>query len=202
MEQLSHTLDHVRRIVNIRTQRAERSDIGQFLTPGAIARFMASLFAPNRLDQVKILDAGAGAGVLFSAYVEALISEGRRPLSIAVVAYENDSGILPELAQTMARCEAACGQAGIAFHGEVRGEDFVTAAIAQTEEGLFTGGPGERFTHAILNPPYKKINGQSATRKRLDAAGMEASNLYTAFVWLAARMLAPGGELAAITPRS
>lgn len=200
-EQLSHTLDQVRRTVNGRTQRAERSDIGQFLTPGAIARFMASLFAQNRLDQVRILDAGAGAGVLFSAFVEALVAEGRRPRSIEVVAYENDGGILPELAQTMARCEAVCGLARIAFHGEVRAEDFVAAAIAQTEEGLF-GGPGERFTHAILNPPYKKINGESATRKRLDAARMEVTNLYAAFVWLAACLLAPGGELAAITPRS
>ena len=200
-EQLSHTLDHVRRTVNGRTQRAERSDIGQFLTPGAIARFMASLFTPNRLDYVRVLDAGAGAGVLFSAYLETLVSGGRRPLSIEVVAYENDRGILPELAQTIARCEAACGHAGIAFHGDIREEDFVAAAIAQTEEGLFAG-PVERFTHAILNPPYKKINGESATRKRLDAAGMEVSNLYAAFVWLAARLLAPGGELAAITPRS
>jgi adenine-specific DNA-methyltransferase len=74
MEQLSHTLDQVRQTVNDPTQRAERSDIGQFLTPGAIARFMASLFAPNRLDYVRILDAGAGAGVLFSAYEETLVS--------------------------------------------------------------------------------------------------------------------------------
>ncbi|MBA4395855.1 MAG: SAM-dependent methyltransferase [Syntrophus sp. (in: bacteria)] len=201
MEQLSHTLDHVRRTVNGRTQRADRADIGQFLTPVAIARFMASLFAPNRLDHVRILDAGAGAGVLFSAYVERLASESRRPLSIEVIAYENDGRILPELTQTMTRCEAACGEAGIAFHGEIRGEDFVAAAIARTEEGLFAG-PGERFTHVILNPPYKKINGQSATRKRLDAAGMEVSNLYAAFVWLAVRMLVLGGELTAITPRS
>ncbi|MCK9365351.1 MAG: Eco57I restriction-modification methylase domain-containing protein [Syntrophales bacterium] len=201
IEQSLNTLDHVRLTVNGRTQREERSEIGQFLTPGAIARFMASLFAPNRWDQVRILDAGAGAGVLFSAYVEMLVAEGRRPLSIGVVAYENDDCILPELAQTMARCEIVCGNAGIAFHGEIRNEDFVSAAIAQTEDGLFSG-PGERFTHAILNPPYKKINGESATRKRMDAAGMEVSNLYPAFVWLAARLLAPGGELAAITPRS
>jgi len=162
---------------------------------------MASLFAPNRLDRVRILDAGAGAGVLFSAYVERLVSEPKRPLSIGVIAYENDRRILPELSETMAHCETVCGKAGIAFHGEIRAEDFVAAAIARTEEGLFSG-PGERLTHAILNPPYKKINGQSATRKRLNAARMEVSNLYAAFVWLSARMLTPGGELSAITPRS
>lgn len=200
-EQCLYILDHVRRTVNGRTQRTERADIGQFLTPVAIARFMASLFAPNRLDHVRILDAGAGAGVLFSAYVERLVSESKRPLSIEVIAYENDRRILPELTETMALCESACEKASIAFHGEIRAEDFVAAAIARSEDGLFAG-PGERFTHAILNPPYKKINGQSATRKRLNAAGMEVSNLYAAFVWLAARMLSPGGELSAITPRS
>ena len=66
-EQSLNILDHVRLAVNGRAQRAERADIGQFLTPVAIARFMVSLFSPNRLDHVRILDAGAGAGVLFSA---------------------------------------------------------------------------------------------------------------------------------------
>ncbi|MEI7639297.1 MAG: Eco57I restriction-modification methylase domain-containing protein, partial [Syntrophus sp. (in: bacteria)] len=200
-EPLLHTLDNVRHSVNVRTNRVERSDIGQFLTPAVISCFMASLFELNRQEQVRILDAGAGAGVLFLAAVEALIAGSNRPLSIEVVAYENDRRILPELTETMARCEAACLKAGIAFHGEIKAEDFIVAAIAQTEEGLFAC-PGERFTHAILNPPYKKINGETAARKRLDAAGMEVSNLYAAFIWLASRMLAPGGELVAITPRS
>ena len=74
MEPLLNALDDVRRTVNSRTERTERSAIGQFLTPVAIARYMASLFVPNCLDHVRILDAGAGAGVLFSAYVETLVS--------------------------------------------------------------------------------------------------------------------------------
>jgi hypothetical protein len=40
-EPLLTALDHVRRTVNIHTRRADRSDIGQFLSPVAIARFMA-----------------------------------------------------------------------------------------------------------------------------------------------------------------
>ena len=201
IEPLLHTLDHVRQSVNGRTQRADRSDIGQFLTPTAIARFMASLFEKNRRDHVRILDPGAGAGVLFSAYVEALVAEEKRPLTVEVVAYENDRQILPELADTMARCETLCRNVGMAFHGEVRAEDFIAAAIAETEEGLFAR-PNAGFTHAILNPPYKKINGQSVVRRRLNGAGLEISNLYAAFVWLSALLLAPGGELSAITPRS
>ncbi len=150
---------------------------------------------------MRILDAGAGVGVLFAACVEALVSARQRLLSIHVVAYEKDQHVLPYLKETMDRCESTCKEVGIAFRGEIRAEDFVASAIAQTEESLFVV-QGERFTHAILNPPYKKINGQSATRRLLDAAGIEVSNLYAAFVWLTAKMLEPGGELVAITPRS
>ena len=120
---------------------------------------------------------------------------------IEVVAYENDRHILPELEKTMKRCERTCKEAGVPFRGEIRAQDYVTAAIEQTEEGLFAVQE-ERFTHAILNPPYRKINGKSATRRLLNSAGVEVSNLYAAFVWLTARMLEPGGELVAITPRS
>ncbi|MEJ7713502.1 MAG: hypothetical protein WKF84_27575 [Pyrinomonadaceae bacterium] len=62
---------------------------------------------------------------------------------------------------------------------------------------------GEKeFTHAILNPPYRKINSSSDTRLYLRAVGIETSNLYTAFLALTTRLLTSGGQLVAITPRS
>ncbi len=197
---LSNTLDVVRKTVNGSACRKERSKIGQFLTPAGIARFMASLFV-REVEHVRILDAGVGAGALFAACVDDLVSKRHKPLSIKVVAYENDERILPYLKETMERCESICKAAGIPFQGEIRTDDFVAAAIAQTEGGLFAI-PAERFTHAILNPPYKKITEESTARRLLNSAGMEVSNLYAAFVWLSARMLEPDGELVAITPRS
>jgi len=193
-------LDRVRKSLNADACRHERSSIGQFLTPVTIARFMASLFQWES-EHVRILDAGAGTGVLFAACVDALVSGKQRMLSIEVTAYENNGRVLPHLKDTMERCKSGCKAAGISFRGEIRAEDFVRAGIALVEEGLFAV-EGERFTHAILNPPYMKINGQSVTRRLLDSEGIEVSNLYAAFVWLAARMLEPGGELVAITPRS
>jgi len=62
--------------------------------------------------------------------------------------------------------------------------------------------PVKRFTHAILNPPYKKINGETDTKTMLYSAGMEVANLYAAFVWLSVRLLEPDGQIVAITPRS
>ncbi len=198
--QFLDTLDHVRKSLNDRTSRRARSTIGQFLTPVSIARFMASLF--ELVDEkVRILDPGAGAGVLFASCVDALVSRRGKSLAIEVVAYENDRHILPALKRTMERCEKTCKDAGIPFRGEIRVEDYIAAAIEQTGGHLFALDE-ERFTHAIMNPPYKKINGKSATRKLLNSAGFEVSNLYAAFVWLTAHMLKPGGELVAITPRS
>lgn len=198
--ELSNTLDVIRNSLNGATDRRERSKIGQFFTPAMIARYMESLFQ-HAGPEVRILDPGAGAGVLFASFVEALVSREQRPSSITVVAYENDKGVLPYLKDTMERCQLICKDAGISFRGEIRSDDFVASAISQTDEGLFATR-GERFTHAILNPPYKKISSDSAMRRSLNAAGLEVSNLYAAFVWLSARMLEPGGEMVAITPRS
>jgi adenine-specific DNA-methyltransferase len=195
-----HTLDHVRKSFNSATNRADRSQIGQFLTPAAIAQFMSSMFetGPN---EVRLLDPGAGAGVLFAACVETLVSQNIRPLSIEVVAYETDSTILPYLDETMKRSQSLCVSNGVVFHGIIRPEDFVSAAITETKESLFAV-PGARFTHVILNPPYKKINSQTAMSRMLYSSDIEVANLYAVFVWLSMRLLEPGGQMVAITPRS
>ena len=158
--ELSNTLDIVRKSLNGTTSRYERSKIGQFFTPAMIARYMASLFQ-HAGQEVRILDPGAGTGVLFASFVEALVSREERPLSITVVAYENDKAVFPHLKDTIERCWIICKNAGISFRGEIKSEDFVTSAIVQSNEGPFATR-SERFTHAILNPPYKKISSDSA----------------------------------------
>ena len=198
--EITSQLDHVRRRINKNHQRQERSRIGQFLTPAPIAHFMADLFQ-REVEDVRILDAGAGVGVLSAAAVETFITRKDRLRSMNVTVYESDELVLPYLEDALNHCEAVCAEADITFRAEMRGKDFIADGVVLTEEGLFTKDT-ERFTHAILNPPYKKINGQSRTRKLLDSVGIEVSNLYAAFVWLAVRMLEPGGELVAITPRS
>jgi adenine-specific DNA-methyltransferase len=76
-------------------------------------------------------------------------------------------------------------------------EDFVEAMSLALSLGV-----APTFTHAVLNPPYKKIRSVSPHRHALREAGIEATNLYSAFVALAILLLADGGELVAITPRS
>lgn len=193
-------IDRARMAFSRTTSREDRSAIGQFLTPAPIARFMASLFERN-VAAVRILDPGAGSGSLFAALTEQLISKPDRPKSIEIVAYETDRNIVPHLEKTIELCRQLCAEAGVAYQGTVRCQDFISMAVAQLSNDLFATSQDD-FTHVILNPPYKKINGETQTRKILSSAGIETSNFYAAFVWLAACLTRPGGEIVAITPRS
>ncbi|AUX48561.1 SAM-dependent methyltransferase [Sorangium cellulosum] len=176
---------------------ARRSALGQFLTPPPVASFMASLFQQLG-PSVRLLDAGAGVGTLTAALVAEACSRPAPPAEIHAVGYELDPDFVKLLSESMAACRAACRPLGITFHGRAVQADFITHAV----EELAGPGPHARFTHAILNPPYRKLGAGSAARRALRRAGIETTNLYTAFLALAVRALAPGGELCAITPRS
>lgn len=178
---------------------SRRSELGQFFTPWDVAAFMAT-FAEVTASDVKILDPGAGTGILSAAIVANLAAREVPPKSIAITAYELDSDLRPALVETMRRCEAQCAEAGIRFTAEVRSEDFIESGVRDIAE------LGElavsRFHLAILNPPYRKLASDSWHRALLREVGIETSNLYTSFVSLALRMLVASGELVAITPRS
>ncbi|HEV2459417.1 MAG TPA: Eco57I restriction-modification methylase domain-containing protein, partial [Ktedonobacterales bacterium] len=180
----------------------QKAALGQFFTPVSLARLMASMLECLG-QQVQLLDAGAGAGLLFAATVAELCPRPRTPKRISVTAYELD----PELAilarQTLSACEAVCEQAGITFLGEVIEGDFLECAVTLLRGNLFSSQPPRpAFTCAILNPPYHKIHSQSCHRKLLRQIGVETSNLYTGFLAAATLLLEPQGELVAITPRS
>lgn len=61
---------------------------------------------------------------------------------------------------------------------------------------------GNRYTHAIINPPYKKISSNSLHRKLLRKIGVETVNLYSAFLALTITLMKDYGEIVAIIPRS
>lgn len=179
---------------------ARRSELGQFLTPLAVARFMAAM-AQGSAGSVRILDAGAGVGSLAAAIVAELGSRPKKPCWVEVSAYELDPDMATALGTTLQMCKEACTAAGVEFVGRVFQEDFIRAASEVVEGGLLAP-PKPEFECAIMNPPYRKIRTDSPERRRLQAAGLETTNLYTAFLFLAAQLLVPGGELIAITPRS
>jgi adenine-specific DNA-methyltransferase len=179
-----------------------REELGQFLTPAPTARLMASLFRDSTLESIRILDAGAGMGALTAACIDEICARNRRPKQIRVVAYEVDGTLLPHLESTMDACRAQCNAAGIHLSTDVRIADFIEHAVDALRMPMFSGGAEDQFDLAIVNPPYKKIRGDSRVRAVLRSVGIETTNLYSAFLSLIVRLLAEGGELVMISPRS
>ena len=174
--------------------------LGQFLTPEPVADFMASLFE-SRWQEWNLLDAGAGSGALSAALVKRLCSSRHKPRVISVTACELDVALNDSLHATLRDCARACERAGIRFSAKVLNEDFIAYATPLVRGDLFAPHQPS-FNAAIVNPPYKKIRNDSATRLLLRTAGIETSNLYAGFVALITKLLAERGELVAITPRS
>ena len=173
------------------------------MTPAPVARFMASLFSEPEGRPCRLLDAGAGVGSLTAAFVERLCQGTNPPRCMESTVYEIDTSLHPHLEATLATCEQDCRWAGVDFASHLRTRDFIGDGARQVRRDLY--GASEDvldYTHAILNPPYRKIRQDSAHRRQLSDAGIETGNLYTGFLALAAQLLAPDGELVAIVPRS
>lgn len=176
------------------TDAKKKSRFGQFLTPAGTAVFMAGLFPPDT-GICRLLDAGAGIGSLAAAFLERWRSGGLGFERVELDAYEIDDTLHTELAQTLSKYR------NDRFFATVRGDDFIHAAVAALSGDLFAKSL-PRYSHAILNPPYRKIGSGSAHRLALRRVGIETVNLYSAFVALATEHAAPGGQIVAIIPRS
>ena len=185
-----------------------RADLGQFFTPASVAAFMASMLkVTNPPKELRILDPGGGSGILMSAAIAELCTRptATRPDALHATVWEIDERLVTDLARTFEHCHGVCDAADVRFTGTLRQENFILAAASN----LFNNGglcpqqeAASRFHVAILNPPYRKLRSESAERGVMSSVGIETSNLYSAFVWLALELLEDGGELVAITPRS
>ena len=184
-------LEQTRLRVSRNTGAQKKSLFGQFLTPARTARFMAGLFRPTAADRCRLLDPGAGIGSLTSAFLDRCHPGDLHFPAIDVTAFELDSLLHAELARSLSRHTAHAK-----LTCEILGGDFIEQAVNRVQFGQTP------FTHAILNPPYKKIGSASRYRLLLRQVGIETVNLYSAFVALTVALMAPGGQVVAISPRS
>jgi len=169
----------------------------QYLTPISISRFMASLFENENLEKPYILDAGAGIGTLTASLLEKLINEGTKVASCTLV--EVDKGLGCHIEDTLTNIKE-----NITLEAHKVFDDFISWGVNKLDNqpNLFDNSPNVNYTHAILNPPYRKIRSNSLHRKLLRTVNIETVNLYSAFMALSIKLLSEGGQLVAIIPRS
>lgn len=168
----------------------KKSNLGQFFTPASIASFMAGLF-PEASGKCRLLDAGAGIGSLSSAFLERCENGNLNFKEIKLKTFEIDLSIHDELHRSLLPYTRNC-----LYSIETMGGDFIEEAVSAIQTGSYD------FTHAIVNPPYKKITSHSRYRLLLREVGVETVNLYSAFVALIISLAAPNGQIVAIIPRS
>lgn len=199
----AETADFYRADTSTRLDPKRRAALGQFMTSTPIARFLASLFQKTTGD-ICLLDPGAGVGSLTAAFVERLCQEKAAPRSATLVSYEIEPLMVEYLQATLQAAGAQCEAMEISADLHVYERDFILAHAGNRQACMLA--PDEdtdhKYSHVIMNPPYKKVSSASEHRAALRSAGIETSNLYTGFMFLAAQKLRPGGEMVAIVPRS
>ena len=196
---LVDNIDFFRLDANRKLDSHRRSDLGQFMTPPATARLMASMFEAKQ-ERISLLDAGAGVGSLTAAFVAEICGRAEKPRVIHATVYEIEPSLAEYLGQTLRQCANTCEHAGIEFQSDLLRDNFIDDGVRMLRQQMFE--PARRFDCAILNPPYKKISSDSEMRLMLREIGIETSNMYTGFLSIALMLLAENGELVAITPRS
>ena len=130
--------------------KEERKKYGQFFTSKKTAEFMASLFTIDfSKTKLRLLDAGAGTGLLTVALVERLRTSGYEG-EIMVVCYENDTKVLPTLTSNLENLKNGLGK-----QYEIRVENYLLSQHFSKTDAQKVNA--EHYDMIIGNPPYLKI---------------------------------------------
>ena len=199
---LSERTEERRTQASTQLEARRRSALGQFFTPQPVAQLMARMLRAIPGDgTIRLLDPGAGAGSLSAEATIALCTETTDRRRIELVACELDETLHDTLRRTLQDCRDHARGQGRDLAYEIRGGNYIVDTCERFT-GLLAAGPVSLFDAVIMNPPYKKITATSPERRAMEAFGLPTTNLYTAFMALAAAQLVEGGVFVGITPRS
>jgi adenine-specific DNA-methyltransferase len=166
-----------------------RKNKGQFFTSDCIAKFMARNTAVPSRDEIRILDPGAGNGILsISLLAELLKKPSIKSIHISFV--ENDPDILDVLDIVKNELHRICDIGPVDITCEILTGNFITMEIS------------DKYDTVISNPPYLKIPKNSPEALHMSEYVYGQPNLYALFVIKAFNLLKDDGVYTFITPRS
>ena len=187
-------------------RRKHRKSVGHYLTPAAVARFMADCSAYS-VQHMRVLDPGSGSGILSAAVCEAVAGQGNVE-SLHVDAYETEPLLADLTHRVLSFSQDWLSQRGISLTFDVRNEDFVlesAASIKSTAGANWFGGnqePRSEYDLVISNPPYFKIGKDDPRAVAWSSVVNGQPNIYALFMSISAELLSKSGQLVYIVPRS
>lgn len=173
-----------------------RKTHGLYLTPPAVANFMAAMLQPT-LPKMRILDPAAGAGVLLCAAVQHLVSFKNRPERIELVASEIDTALCHHLDDVLSRLVSWAAKHSVVVSYTIRHEDFILKNAHALRYPAIVS-----VDAVIANPPYFKINKDDPRAIAASSVVHGQPNIYGLFMAVSAALLRQSGQLVFITPRS
>lgn len=193
---LSYVCDRTNSYIK-QIEKSQRKKYGQFFTDKNIAKYMAELVNTNKTT-VKILDPGAGSGILTAAILDKLKTNNIIK-NIEITLYENDKNILPLLYSNMEYIKKQLEQYDILFQYQIVDENFITANSKAWNDNISNF---EKYDIVISNPPYLKISANSPEANVMRNIIYGQPNLYFLFMAMAAKLTKSDGENIFIVPRS
>lgn len=179
--------------------KKERKKYGQFFTSIETARYMAGLFdIPENQDRIRILDAGAGSGILSCAMLERL-EEIELINEVELVCYETDQNILPLLQQNLKLTRQTSSKN---VNITIRDDNYITSQYLDFNHMIGGDFNPPKYDVVIGNPPYMKIPKDAPEAKAMPDICYGAPNMYFIFAAMGLFNLKNDGEMVYIIPRS
>ena len=168
----------------------KQKDLCQFFSNESLACFLSDFInLPNisKDEEIKLLDAGAGDGILSFAAVLKLIKLGYKNIDIKL--YEIDSSLHKIIKSNLNILKIQNPELNLNY--TVIKKDFLKVNIKLIKN---------HFDLAVINPPYKK--NKHSFRYDANKVPLNISNDYASFMALAFMALKTEGQLISISPRS
>ena len=194
---LALAIRHTNKLIR-RTVAEEGLRLGRFFTPAAVAKELSAVLPLPEREEVRLLDAGAGTGILAVAAIEALC-RGGRVRRILLDAYETDARCLPTLTDILERVRRrAKHDYDVRLAVRIHEEDFFAGA-----RGLAEPAPADdRYDIALTHPPVGVFAEGSAAEVYSRRVLSRDTDLAYLFAEATAARLDEDGVMAAVLPTS
>ena len=151
----------------------------------------------TKKEYLKILDPGAGSGILSAALISKL--QNTNVKSIDLTLYENDNNILPLLHKNI---EYMTKTSSIIINYSIIEKNYILDNKDDFNSTLLAHKDLCKYDFIICNPPYLKISKDAPEAKAMPLVCYGAPNMYFLFMSMALFELKENSQMVFIIPRS